>query len=271
MRVLSWNLRRAKARSPLWAYLMEVEPDIALLQEVGGIPDVVRDRFHILEERAGTQSGSRQIFSTSLLSLYPVVGALPLASDRPWVQEQVEFFRGNLVSAALEGPGNAPVRVVSVHSPAWPVAPEKWQGKDVSDVKLAANPDIWCTEILWDCLRHMMPTVPGSWIVGGDFNSCETFDFGLVGDRGNREFRKRMERLGFTEALSHYNSRRVPTFKGPKQAEAVNQIDHLYVTAPLSRSIRSCVVGDWERAVGRGLSDHVPIVAEFGEPTVKTE
>ena len=53
--------------------------------------------------------------------------------------------------------------------------------------------------------------------------------------------------------------------QGPKQREPVNQIDHLNVTAPLCKSIVSCGIGDWARLVGRGLSDHVPIVADFGD------
>jgi exonuclease III len=38
MRIVTWNCRRAKANSSLWSYFEELSPDVAVLQEVGGIP-----------------------------------------------------------------------------------------------------------------------------------------------------------------------------------------------------------------------------------------
>jgi endonuclease/exonuclease/phosphatase family metal-dependent hydrolase len=263
MKVISWNVRRAGEASAVWEYLLEVDPAIALLQEVKCLPTMVQDRFNVLTRPAVKETGSSQSFNTAIITKFPIDGEITLQSDREWVTNQADFFRGNLVGAELVGPDQKRFHVVSVHTPAWPVAKEKWSRVDVSGLKLAANPDIWCTEILWDALRCTMPELCGQWIVGGDFNSSETFDFRAAGDRGNREIMSRMNGLGLTEVLGTHHGRLVPTFRNPRGGQIVHQIDHLYVTASLCDRLVGCKVGSEERIFGQGMSDHLPIVAEF--------
>jgi exonuclease III len=263
MKLISWNVRRAREDSAVWEYLLEEDSDIAFLQEVGRFPKAVQDRFNVLALHAAKKTGNPQKFSTAVITKLPIAGETTLRSDREWVGEQADFFKGNLVAAKLIGTDNEPIHVVSVYTPAWPVAKEKWTGIDVSGLKLAANPDIWCTEILWDLLRCTMPIFGGQWIVGGDFNSSETFDFRAEGDRGNREIMARMNGLGFSEVLRAHHGCLVPTFRNPREGKIVHQIDHLYVTAPLSDQLVSCEVGSQVRVFGQSMSDHLPIIAEF--------
>jgi len=263
MKVVSWNVRRAREGSAVWEYLLEVDPDIALLQEVGYFPKTMRHRLNLLERSAVKKTGAPQNFNTAIITKFPIVCEIDLRSDRQWVGEQAEFFKGNLVGAKLIGPDQKPIYVVSVYTPAWPVPKEKWSDVDVSQLKLAANPDIWCTEILWDLIRCTMPILAGQWIVGGDFNSSETFDFRAEGDRGNREIMSRMNGLGLTEVLRTRHGGLVPTFRNPREGKIVHQIDHLYVTAPLSDQLVSCEVGSQVRVFGQSMSDHLPIIADF--------
>jgi exonuclease III len=263
MKIISWNVRRVREGSAVWEYLLEADPDIALLQEVGCFPNIVQDRFNVLTRPATKKDGNPQTFNTVVISKFPIVSEIDLRSDREWVGTQADFFKGNLVGAMLIGPGEKAVHVVSVYTPAWPVPREKWSGIDVSALKLAANPDIWCTEILWDLMRCTVPTLGGQWIVGGDFNSSETFDCRAEGDRGNREIMSRMNGLGFTEVLRGHHGSLVPTFRNPRGGKIVHQIDHLYVNAPMSDQLVGCEVGSQERVFGQRMSDHVPIIAEF--------
>jgi endonuclease/exonuclease/phosphatase family metal-dependent hydrolase len=139
-------------------------------------------------------------------------------------------------------------------------------GVDVTGLKLEANPDIWCTEILWDLLRNTMPMHPGQWIAGGDFNSCETFDDRPEGDRGNREIMRRMENLGLKELLRAHNRGMVPTFRQPrgtKKGKIIHQLDHLYASASLSARLVCCYSGDQQRVFGQQMSDHLPVIAEL--------
>lgn len=266
MKILSWNIRHSDEASAVWKYVLDADPDIALLQEVGRFPKTVQGRFHVLARPAAKNDGSPQKFCTAVITKFEIDGALTLQSDRQWVNEQGAFFKGNLVGATLRDSDQQPIHVVSVYSPHWAVAKEKWAGVDVTGLKLAANPDIWCTEILWDLLRNTMPLQGGQWIVGGDFNSSKTFDYRREGDRGNREIMRRMTGLGLKEMLRAYKGELVPTFKqsrGSERGMLVHQLDHLYISAPLSDRLVSCQTADRERVFGSRMSDHLPVIANF--------
>ena len=45
------------------------------------------------------------------------------------------------------------LRAVSVHSPAIPIRTGTLQDAEVASIKLANNPHLWFTEILWSLLR----------------------------------------------------------------------------------------------------------------------
>lgn len=264
MKVLCWNVRRANAASDVWSYLESVDPDIALLQEVSAPSPNILDRYTTVMRNAAGKTGKPQRFGTAILTKYPIIGdATRLAASNNWVRQQAEFFAGNLVYTTLHGP-SGPLNVVSVYSPAWPVARAAWAIEDVRDIKLAANPDVWCTEILWDLLRNTLPGSSGEWIVGGDYNSCETFDFWADGDRGNREIMARLNALGLFDALRSRHGRRVPTYRRPGSDALRNQLDHVYVSRPMIDRLRECRVGDAAHIFGSRLSDHLPILAEFG-------
>ncbi len=61
--VVSWNCRRATADSPLWDYLLELDPTVALLQEVGGLSAKTLDRFAVELRLAAGRTGSGQEWS----------------------------------------------------------------------------------------------------------------------------------------------------------------------------------------------------------------
>ena len=69
---------------------------------------------------------------------------------------------------------------------------------------------MWATEIIWSALKNTISNKE-QWIVGGDYNSSETFDkdwqdkhgikFGIRSS-GNKEILNRMHRLGFSRMPS---------------------------------------------------------------------
>jgi len=187
------------------------------------------------------------------------------------VNNELEFFKGNFISCIVQPANQKAMNVVSVYCPAWPVETSRLKGIDVSPVKLKLNPNIWPTEIIWSALRK---TVSNNerWIVGGDYNSSETFDAdwqrkngvrtGLV-SHGNKEVRDRMYSLGFKECLYEYSGKLVPTFQNVHPKKVIHQLDHLFVTANLYSQLERCVVGDMSIVFGKSLSDHLPIIADF--------
>ena len=52
LKVVTWNLHRASAASGAWHYLLELDPDIALLQEVNSVPPEVTREYACLRVRA---------------------------------------------------------------------------------------------------------------------------------------------------------------------------------------------------------------------------
>ena len=271
MRLITWNVRIAGKESPLWKLFLELQPDIALLQEIGSIPENVNKTFNVLSKLAARKTGTPQKFSTAILTRGEILKEISLQSEYDWVNSELDFFKGNFVSCIVKLPGKEPVNVISVYSPAWPVAKNRLKGIDVSLVKLKSNPDVWGTEILWAALKHMASD--GNWIVGGDYNSSETFDkewqdeHGIkygIRSSGNREILDRMQPIGFTECLRGHNGKIIPTFRHSNK-EIVHQIDHLFVTNNLYQRLKGCTVGDESVIFGRLLSDHLPIIGEFDE------
>lgn len=263
MRVVSWNVRGANQNSLVWATLLDLKPDVALLQEVGEIPTNVMDEFEVKSERATRKTGGLQRFSTAVLVKGKIIDDLSLSSEYIWVNRELQYFKGNFVSCVAQPFGEKALNIVSVYSPAWPVDEKRLKGMDVSSVKLTFNDLVWPTEIIWSALSKMV-TAEESWIVGGDYNASETFDtFWAGGPRGNKEIIDRMYALGFKECLREHNGRLIPTFKNAQNGKILHQIDHLFVTAHIYSRLHKCAVGDQSKVFGRALSDHLPIVADF--------
>lgn len=148
MRVITWNIHGAKFDSPVWVHLLEMYPEIILLQEVGSIPEKIEEKYDVLSRVAIYKTGRPQKFSTAVLTSGKIIGEIPLSSEFEWVNNELDFFKGNLMSCIIQLPDQEPINVVSVYSPAWPVDKDRLNGIDVSHVKLKSNPDVWVTEII---------------------------------------------------------------------------------------------------------------------------
>jgi len=264
LRVLSWNVRKAKKDSLVWDIISQANPDIITLQEVISVPDFIKDVYSIHLKKATSKNGKKQIFSTGLLVKGEISKDLPLSSEFEWVNTELDFFNGNLLSCVAKIENLFPINVVSVYSPAWPVDKERLKNIDVSSVKLILNPDVWCTEILWSALKNNSGIKNEKWVVAGDFNSSLTFDYLWPGGpSGNKEIIDRMNSIGFTECLNSYTGKLTPTFRNPKGGKIIHQIDHMYVTEYLHSSLTKSFVGDSFDVFEKSISDHLPIISDF--------
>ncbi|MCD6435575.1 MAG: hypothetical protein J7L15_04240 [Clostridiales bacterium] len=271
MKIITWNLHRASKENPIWNLILELNPDIALLQEVGSIPKDILNKFDVLSKFATNKEGNSQKFRTVVLVKGKIIQEINLKSEFDWVNKELEFFKGNFIACNIQLANKESFNVVSVYSPAWTVGKNRLKGIDVSKVKLASNNKIWASEIIWTALKSAnLNNKP--WIVGGDYNSSETFDRdyqlqhggltgGLISD-GNKEIRDRMYTIGFKECLFEFKEKLIPTFKNIS-GEIVHQLDHLYVSNSLYPRIENCKVGKRSLIFDKELSDHLPIIAEF--------
>jgi len=260
MRIITWNVRKAYKDSPVWDLVLKMKPDIALLQEVGSMPETVKSKFSILSKKATTKTGKPQIFSTAVLVKGKIIEQDLLKSDIKWVNLELDFFKGNLVSYKVQLKNRKIFNVVSVHSPAWAINPTRLKGCDLTGIKLVNNSKVWATEIVWSALKNVI-SVNEQWIVGGDYNSSILFD--VPHDQGNQEIIDRMYELGFKECLSEYHEKPVPTFKNVKPKKLIHQLDKLFVQKKLFAKMKKCIVGDKEAIIDNYLSDHLPIIADF--------
>ena len=260
------------ARGVSWEYLSEIKPDIALLQEVNSIPESIQNEFTCLYRKAMKKTGQPQNFGTAILLKGRIKRPIDLSSEWEWVSRELKIFNGNLVAAEVILDSGSEFNVMSVHSPAWPIDPNRLVGADISEVadndikcvKLEHNPKVWATELLWATLRFHLPISDKPWIVGGDLNSSVTFDtMWPGGPHGNQEVLDRMHALNLTECLFHSNGKLIPTFKNAGRPKVIHQIDHLFISNSILPALQSCFVGDAVRIFDAKMSDHLPIIADF--------
>lgn len=261
MRIVTWNCRRAAATSDLWSYLLALAPDIAVLQEVSGLPHEIASSFSTQAMTPITKDGRQQRFANMVLAKGEITQAKPLRSPESWLDEQLNHFAGNLSQMTVRLPDRGPLDVISVYSPAWPVDPSAWAGRDVAGVKLNENADLWAADLLHTALKEIAPEPTHRLVVAGDFNLCESFDWRRK-PRGNLEYLQRLGVLGLRDVLRHSQGALTPTFKGPRHSVVTNQLDYLFVTEALSSLLQSCVVGEESDVIGK-LSDHLPVIADF--------
>ena len=261
MRVITWNMRRAKTGSPSWGYFDDMDPDLALLQEINEIPEYINDKYDLKYLKARGKSGKDQQFGTAVLVNGKIESNLSLSSEIKWIRDEIKIFKGNLVSCIAKPVGQRPIKVISVYSPAWPVDRARLEGIDISNIKLPNYSDIWVTDILWRILKYAQPKDTERWLVAGDLNSSETFDE-KWGTTGNYLTTKRITDLGFYECLRGYQKKLTPTFRHVR-GYIEDQLDHLFVTKCLAKGLKECKTGDISKVFDNSLSDHLPIIADF--------
>jgi exonuclease III len=67
---------------------------------------------------------------------------------------------------------------------------------------------------------------------------------------------------GYTGCLRQATGQLTPTFRHSTGSVRA-QIDHLLTSATLTQRLRDCRVGSAKRVFDGGLSDHLPIIANF--------
>ncbi|MEY2940421.1 MAG: hypothetical protein RJA67_106 [Bacteroidota bacterium] len=262
MKVITWNIRKAKENSLVWQILESHDADIILLQEVLRIPEHIRSSYNLVFRPAISESGKQQIFGTAVLTKYSINHEIPLVSGNDFVQQELDFFKGNLIPVQLISPNHELINVMSVYSPPWTIHPSRYEGVNISEIKLSLNKRLWVLNILHAWLKDQ--NGDDNWIIAGDFNSSETFDYLWKGGPiGSLEYIQRLENLGLKECLRHYKNELVPTFRNSKGGKIIHQLDHMYTSSSLIENLIHCKTEEHDLIFGNKLSDHLPIISTF--------
>ena len=293
MRVLTWNMNKAGMHADKkWKNFLEMKPDVAMLQEVNGVPGCISERYHVEHVKASWLGGGKAKFGTAVLARretdWKIGSEVTWKSEHDWVNRIQERFPGWLVGRQVENGSGDRYMAVSVHSPFWPVwcgeckeyekgrsasckfpaLCEILDGVDITPVKLRHKPKpwLWFTEILWSLLKGAA-TGDGvsKWIVAGDFNSSRLFD--KPKNNGNGEIIARLNALGLLDCVFQYHGEREPTFwqfaMKAKNYPPAHQLDYVYVSAPVLARLRDVALGGGLPEKDKWRSDHLPVVCDF--------
>lgn len=260
LRVVTWNCRGASAKNAVWDYLLGLNSDVAFLQEVGDLPKTIESRYSLLSCRAVRESGELHRFKNAVLVRGAIGNPIRLRGGAPWMDAELDRFAGNLVGLELQPDDGPTIKAICVYNPYRPVDRKLLVGIDLTAVRLSQKRNIWVGDLLWAalCLKKPQPNDP--WIVAGDFNLCESFD---KWSSGNREYLARISQLGLVDCLRSAKGGLTPTFRKRRGGSVTSQIDYLFVTEVLRSRMTFCDVGPRERVFEGGLSDHLPIIADF--------
>lgn len=78
----------------MWQFLLDLEPDIALLQEVSGVPDAVSKRYELRRGSPIGKSGQPQRFQNVTLAKGSFEVPLALKTAHPWATNELNAFAG---------------------------------------------------------------------------------------------------------------------------------------------------------------------------------
>ena len=122
MRAVVWNVRGASAESrEVWDELRGLNPDVALLQEVVGVPEDLLETHRFIGFTAVAKDGGKQRFKTGILLRDGEATPVRLCSEDPHLQEVLDAYSGNLVHVLWQRPSGELWHLLSCYSPAWPL------------------------------------------------------------------------------------------------------------------------------------------------------
>jgi hypothetical protein len=157
MRVISWNVNNARIDSPVWNYLLNLSPDLALLQEIGSLPPKINDEFEVRIRPTIKETGEPSGRSTGVLVKGKILDPIPLSTRYPWVNNELSLFNGHLVGCVVQMNSGEFVKVVSVYSPHWRVSRARLAEFDVSTIARTfnrkANRAVYVTDIVCAALK----------------------------------------------------------------------------------------------------------------------
>jgi hypothetical protein len=89
------------SKQQAWTYLADLDPDVALLQEVGDIPASFREQYSVLHHPARGQTGRPQRFGSALLVRHGPLTEFALVAPLPWVNDELARVGGHCDDARL--------------------------------------------------------------------------------------------------------------------------------------------------------------------------
>jgi exonuclease III len=259
MNVISWNMRRAKKESEAWSCLREENPDIALLQEVGEIPEDISQSYSLVMKKPRKKDGGEQSFYTAILVRGEINYEIQLTVKESWLAESMEYFEGNFIALNISTKEFESINIASIYSPAWRIDTGLIPALESSQMGMEKTPGLMFYDIFFKAIQNQ-DFMSTEWIIAGDLNTSLKFEE-LYGWTNCRHLIRGLEEMGLHECLKGFNDEIVPTFKHSR-GSVIHQLDYMFVTQSLRECLSSCSTGD-DKILTESFSDHLPIISKF--------
>ena len=255
MRIISWNMAGgfaydADKHERAWRYLKDLDPDVALLQEVvipawaeGHWPSIVAARKY------APVFGKPDVpWGSSILTKSEAVEAY-VPEENSWLKE----LWGSVCLARLGL--KVPLWLASIHSNAYPLSPERLARLPLGELRRCHEQKLWEIEII---ARELVTLTRGEDLVaGGDLNSGLLFDKTYRYDNNERLFSNLAEQgLVDLRVAAGIEEEQQTYFK---EGRGPYQLDHVFASAGLADRVKSWRWRVLSEVAERGLSDHAPI------------
>ncbi|NCT90981.1 hypothetical protein GXB85_08485 [Cellulomonas sp. APG4] len=267
MRVVTWNLAYMKPsrhktpanRRRQWALLAALAPDVALLQEcrpadlAALAPSWMAQEYTIVGAARPGGTACAAVLARTEHALVAVDGHELGDTSARWL----EFLAGYVAPARLVVEG-VPINVASVHALAGEVDHPAITAEDHEALRRPCASRAYFNDVAAGALTPL--TEDARFVIGGDWNVAALFDttYPATAPASSQFFAGR-QAGGWHHALRKFEPDEVRTYVEPSSAPY--ELDHLFTDAELHDALVAChVVRD---AGFDGLSDHVPVVAEF--------
>lgn len=251
MRIISWNMAGGFGFDPLrhercWRYLLEMDADVALVQEAVMPPwvhehwssTVAARKYAPVKGKVDIAWGSAVLVKAGELEPYQPV-------DGSWLKE----LWGSVAVGRLEDG----LWLASIHSNAYPLTSERLGRLPLGDIRRCHDEKVWEIEII---ARELAQLVGDDELVaGGDLNSGLLFDSTYRYDHNERLFRNLAEGgLIDLRVASGIEQEQQTYFK---EGRGPYQLDHVFASSGLAD--RACSWRVLTEVATEGLSDHAPI------------
>lgn len=268
MRLVTWNMGCAFPGSGYmahheraWRALMDLDPDVALLQEARP-PEWVTNNGASVVGRPRNDGGS---FHTLIWSRNRKLQPLETS------MELVTLIQGQMVAAETTDDLGRPLLVASLHAQtgAWPQEPFAALSKRVRDL-LPEGRDIWQQDVMLAEARQAFGERP--FVAAGDMNVASRMD-DIHGRRspmwGSGQWFARARDAGWLRCHLKFHAGEEQTFFRPgKEREQMYQLDHFFADpSTYDSAVRCDVLAPANLAE---MSDHAPMELELHQRTVAT-
>jgi endonuclease/exonuclease/phosphatase family metal-dependent hydrolase len=265
VQIVVWNMgnggpgNSAEKHARTWSYLLDLDFDVALLQETRDPrPDYSAELRSIVWRPKYESRSRRPLWGSAVVARTLELEAYEPADNYPWLNH----LRG---STAVARSATEPAWFASVHLHDRRIQQEALAALPWADVPLTTrDKSLWETNVIPHELRHLFADDTFLW--GGDLNSAIGMDSKRWFAGGNERLREVWKAGGSVDLRLDFFPAEQRTYFHPSHDHY--QLDHVFADATTARRVTSWRVDVDAADCELPYSDHAPVLVELGDAPV---